>query len=109
MLYLSFTYFTTNDQLLIEPSIFCSFSLQHFRTALLLLADRSTPSTPTNIQKNKKGQLRAVRHKRKQCTKRELTATVTRTQETPITKLSLKRNDYREFYIIIKEKRQLQV
>jgi hypothetical protein len=32
--------------------------------------------------------------------KRELAAMVTRSQETPITELSLKRNDYQEFYII---------
>jgi hypothetical protein len=40
-------------------------------------------------------------HKRKQRTKRKLTTTVT-----PITKLSLKRNDYRKFYTI-KENNQL--
>ena len=58
----------------------------------------------TTHRQSYKQQIKATKNTRaralKQRAKRELAATIERTQETPITELSLKRNDYREFYII---------
>ena len=58
----------------------------------------------TTHRQSYKQQTKATKNRRaralKQRAKRELIATIERTQEPPITELSLKRNDYREFYII---------
>ena len=58
----------------------------------------------TTHRQSYKQQIKATKNSRaralKQRAKRELAATIERTQETLIMELSLKRNDYQKFYII---------
>jgi fatty acid desaturase len=65
---------------------------------------RSTHSkhhAQANIQTTIKATKNSTPHERKQRTKRELSTTVTRTQETSITELSLKRKkNYQNIYVI---------